>query len=131
MASVTTPLLGRAFPTPRFLWRTGAVLAAAGIVAGAFGTHGLRSRVTPDKLQAWTTASQYAIFNGIALLAVSMHPRFGYHKFAGPAIALGSVLFSGSIIGLVFDKEGRYKFLGPITPLGGSIMIAGYIALAI
>ncbi|EIW64442.1 DUF423-domain-containing protein [Trametes versicolor FP-101664 SS1] len=115
------------------LWRTGAVLAAAGIVAGAFGSHGLQKRagVTPEKLHAWQTASNYAIYNGLALLLVSLHPRFAVHRFAGPAIAVGSIVFSGSIMTLVLAQSDRLRWLGPTTPLGGSIMIAGYIALAL
>ncbi|EJF66986.1 hypothetical protein DICSQDRAFT_151365 [Dichomitus squalens LYAD-421 SS1] len=130
----STPLLPRAtgaFPGPALLWRTGALLAAAGIVAGAFGSHGLRKRpgITPDKVHAWETASHYAVFNGLALLLVSLHPRFAVHRFAGPAIAVGASVFSGSILALVLARD-RFRWLGPITPIGGSILIAGYIALA-
>ncbi|KAI0830632.1 DUF423-domain-containing protein [Trametes gibbosa] len=115
-----------------FLWRAGALLAAAGIITGAFGSHGLKKRagITPDNLHAWQTASNYAIYNGLALLLVSMHPRFATHRFAGPAIAVGSMVFSGSIMALVLARD-RLRWLGPITPIGGSIMIAGYIALAL
>lgn len=45
------------------------------------------------------------IFNGIALLVISQHPRFGVHKFAGPAVGIGAVLFSGSIFLLTFTRE--------------------------
>ncbi|KAG8866952.1 hypothetical protein FRB97_003628, partial [Tulasnella sp. 331] len=56
-------------------------------------------------------------------MVISMHPRFAVHRFAGPAIAGGAAIFSGSIFTLVLKPE--WKFLGPITPLGGSAMIAG------
>ncbi|KAI0639724.1 DUF423-domain-containing protein [Trametes polyzona] len=132
-----TPLLNRAlglnsFPGSSLLWKTGALLAAAGIIAGAFGSHGLQKRpgITPEKLHAWQTASNYAIYNGLGLLAVSLHPRFALHRFAGPAIAVGSMIFSGSIMALILARD-RLKWMGPITPIGGSIMIAGYIALAL
>lgn len=75
-------------------------------------------------------------------MLVSLHPRFAVHRFAGPAIALGSVVFSGSIFALVVNRDKyaspvansrhpvtndklRFKWLGPITPLGGTIMMAG------
>ncbi|KAI0652190.1 hypothetical protein C8Q79DRAFT_936529 [Trametes meyenii] len=133
--TASTPLIPRAlsvFPGPSLLWRTGALLAAAGIIAGAFGSHGLRKRedITPEKLHAWQTASSYAIYNGLGLLLVSLHPRFAVHRFAGPAIAVGSILFSGSIVTLILAKD-RFRWLGPVTPIGGSILIAGYIALAL
>ncbi|KAG2159967.1 uncharacterized protein EDB93DRAFT_1112741 [Suillus bovinus] len=128
----STPLLPRnsTFVTPSLLWKSGAILAATGMIAGAFGSHGLKRKpgITPEGLNAWQTASHYAIFNGLALFMISMHPRFSTHKFAGPAIAGGGFVFSGSIIALVLWK---LKFLGPITPLGGMVMIAGYITLAL
>jgi uncharacterized membrane protein YgdD (TMEM256/DUF423 family) len=98
------------------------------MIAGAFGSHALKRRpgITPESLSAWGTASHYAIFNGLTLFVLSMHPRFSTHKFAGPAIAGGGFVFSGSIIALVLWK---LKFFGPITPMGGMAMIAGYISL--
>ncbi|CDZ97737.1 Predicted small membrane protein [Phaffia rhodozyma] len=118
-------------PTPQLLWRSGAAIAGTGIMCGAFGAHGLKARVgiTPDLIKSWETASHYAFLNGIALMAVSLHPRFGYHAWAGRLIAGGTLLFSGSIFGLVLDREKKFRFLGPITPLGGVAMIAGYAAL--
>lgn len=77
--------------------------------------------------------------NGLGLLAVSQHPRFSSHRFSGYAILGGSAVFSGSIMALVLFKKyachqggadplislHRLSFLGPITPLGGMVMIAG------
>jgi len=118
------------FPNPSLLWRFGSVLVTAGIIGGAFGAHAIKQRVTPAQAEAWNTASHYSIYGGLGLLLISLHPRFPYHRFAGPAIALGTLIFSGSIMGLVLDKEKKYRFLGPITPIGGSLMMAGFLALA-
>ncbi|RDB29516.1 hypothetical protein Hypma_015424 [Hypsizygus marmoreus] len=131
----STPLLPRnlgGFPGPNVLWRTGAIFVSIGIMAGAFGAHGLKRRpgITPENLHAFQTASTYAVYNGLGLLLVSLHPRFSAHGFAGPAIAAGGVLFSGSIVALVLGGD-RFKFLGPVTPLGGLITIAGYLSLAL
>ncbi|KAJ7631106.1 hypothetical protein FB45DRAFT_557108 [Roridomyces roridus] len=116
-------------PTPELLWRTGSALAAGGIISGAFGAHGLKARgVAPDSIASFQTASHYMVFNGLALLLVSMHPRFSVHRFAGPAIFAGTTLFSGSIFALVLNRD-RFRFLGPVTPLGGLTMIAGYISM--
>ncbi|KZT05897.1 DUF423-domain-containing protein [Laetiporus sulphureus 93-53] len=135
MPTASTPLLPSlpsSFPNSRLLWKTGAILAGVGMLFGAFGAHGLKKRqgITPENINAWATASHYAIFNGLGLLLVSLHPRFATHKFAGPAIAAGGVVFSGSIIALVLAGD-KLRWMGPITPLGGSLMIAGYIALAL
>ncbi|EKM61209.1 uncharacterized protein PHACADRAFT_247669 [Phanerochaete carnosa HHB-10118-sp] len=128
----STPLLGRAsLVRPQMFWRAGAILVTLGMVAGAFGSHGLRKKsgITPDQIQAWGTASNYTVFNGLGLMLVSMHPRFATHRFAGPAIAIGSVVFSGTIFALVLARD-RFKWLGPVTPLGGSFMMAGFLSLA-
>ncbi|KAJ7038086.1 hypothetical protein C8F04DRAFT_367641 [Mycena alexandri] len=115
-------------PTPNLLWKLGSGFAAAGIMAGAFGAHGLKSRGIAT--ESFQTASHYTVFNGLALLLLSLHPRFSVHKFAGPAIAGGTLLFSGSIFALVLDRD-RFKFLGPVTPMGGLLMIAGYVSMAL
>ncbi|KAF8807503.1 hypothetical protein BYT27DRAFT_7223319 [Phlegmacium glaucopus] len=96
------------------------------MITGAFGAHGLRQRsgITPDRIHAWETASNYAIYNGLGMLLLSLHPRLSTHKFAGPAIAVGGLVFSVSIWCLVIGQE-RLNMLGPVTPLGGMVMIAG------
>lgn len=79
------------------------------------------------------------IANGLGLMLVAMHPTFSAHRFAGPAILGGGAVFSSSVIALVLFKKyvclrfvyellifGKsLKFLGPITPLGAIVMIAG------
>jgi uncharacterized membrane protein YgdD (TMEM256/DUF423 family) len=45
------------------------------------------------------------VFNGLALLLISLHPRFSSHKFAGPAIGTGGLIFSGSIMALVLNRD--------------------------
>ncbi|KAF9229397.1 hypothetical protein BS17DRAFT_771402 [Gyrodon lividus] len=129
----SSPLLPRALSSGLTspLWRSGAILVAAGMLTGAFGAHALKRRpgITADNLHAWGTASNYAIANGLGLMLVAMHPRFSAHHFAGPAILTGGAVFSGSIMALVLFKN--LKFLGPITPLGGIVMIAGYVGLVL
>ncbi|KAF8271449.1 hypothetical protein EI94DRAFT_1568533 [Lactarius quietus] len=111
---------------PLLLWRTGALFVATGMIAGAFGTHMLKSKagITPGQASAFSTASHYAIYNGLGLCIVSLHPRFSTHRFAGPAIALGGFVFSSSIMLLVFNSN-KARFFGPVTPLGGIIAILG------
>ncbi|KAG8710376.1 hypothetical protein FRC08_017250 [Ceratobasidium sp. 394] len=120
------------YVNPSTLWRSGAIATAVGVSFGAFGAHGLRKRpgITPDRIQAWQSASHYTIFNGLALMLISTHPRFSTHPFAGPAIGLGTCVFAGTIYLLVFNRE-KFKFLGPFTPMGGLSMIAGYLTLAL
>lgn len=114
------------------LFRTGAAFTATGMSLGAFGAHALKSRY-PDMAewtrQSWMTGSSYLIYNGIALMAISAHPGlpFGSKKFkwATGGIIGGALVFTGSIVGLVLNREQLGKILGPMTPMGGVAMIAG------
>ncbi|KAJ7103422.1 hypothetical protein B0H15DRAFT_812179 [Mycena belliarum] len=119
-------------PNPNLLWKAGSCFAAIGILAGAFGAHGLKARpgITSVQIASFQTASHYTMLNGLGLLLLSLHPRFSVHRFAGPAIAAGTLLFSGSIYALVLNRD-RFKFLGPVTPMGGMLMIAGYVSMAL
>lgn len=104
------------------------VLGFLAVGAGAFGAHGLRDSVTPERLSAWQTAAHYALVHSGVLLALAL-----YASATGRAIGLpsalfsaGIVLFSGSIFGLVLFE---LRFLGPVTPLGGMCLLAGWASL--
>ena len=62
------------------------------------------------------------MLHGLALLAISGHPRLSTKRFGAGALALGSALFSGSLYALVLlksrGKQGG-QIIGPITPIGG------------
>ncbi|WVF68956.1 hypothetical protein IAT40_003730 [Kwoniella sp. CBS 6097] len=119
---------------PSFVFRSGALLTATGISFGAFGSHGLRNIKPPlpeTKISSFNTAASYLIYNGIALLAISFHPALQSlstatrrYRFGAGLIMGGALVFSGSIFGLVLARD-RFRWLGPVTPLGGMGMIAG------
>lgn len=67
----------------------------------------------------------YHIIHAVALLAVSLHmPR---RKAIGTTWTLGIVLFSGSLYLLALHPD--WKWLGPVTPVGGLFLLAGWIGL--
>ncbi|KAK4233350.1 hypothetical protein C8A03DRAFT_19564 [Achaetomium macrosporum] len=106
------------------LWKIGAVYGATSVALGAFGAHGLKKHITePQKLANWSTAAQYQLIHSVALLVASNNP------VAGTLFTAGMTMFSGSLYVLTLDTE-RFRFLGPITPLGGLCLIAGWLALA-
>lgn len=117
-------------PPAALVWRTGVAITATGITAGAFGAHTLKSRLGGEKSTNWTLASSYATFNGVALLAISHHPRFG-RGYAPLAIAAGTLMFSGSIYALLLIQDSKLtsKIAGPMTPVGGLFLIGGYLAM--
>ena len=99
---------------------------------GAFGSHGLRARNIPQRsIDSWSTGASYLIYNGIALLAISYHPGLSMistvkrYRWAAGMILGGALTFSGTIFGLVLARDKVGKVLGPMTPVGGMIMIAG------
>lgn len=107
------------------------VLGALGVALGAFGAHGLRARVTPERLAVWQTATEYHLVHALALLGVAIWLRLapatpGLSVAAG-CFALGILVFSGSLYALVLSD---LRWLGVITPLGGLLLIAGWLALA-
>jgi uncharacterized membrane protein YgdD (TMEM256/DUF423 family) len=105
-----------------------AVLGASAVIAGAFGAHGLESRLSPDQLHAWNTASHYQLMHSITLLALALFQSATGRSIALPAVlfSLGMLLFSGSIYGLLLTSQ---RWLGPVTPVGGLLLIVGWASL--
>jgi uncharacterized membrane protein YgdD (TMEM256/DUF423 family) len=105
-----------------------AVSGALAVMAGAFGAHGLRARATAEQLSAWTTASQYHLLHSVVLLALALFAASTAKSVTLPAALLsaGVVLFSGSIYLLVLSEM---RWLGPVTPIGGLLLIAGWLAM--
>jgi uncharacterized membrane protein YgdD (TMEM256/DUF423 family) len=111
----------------RTLILVAALLGAAGVALGAFGAHGLRSRLDAQQLAVWETAVKYHLIHAVALLTLGLSPHAPQLRGAGWCFAAGIVLFSGSLYGL---SLGGPRLLGPVTPLGGLALIAGWVWLA-
>lgn len=112
---------------------TGAVLIVIAIVLGAFGAHALKDVLLPNELVSFETGVRYQMYHGLALLVIGLNVNaFGFSlKWVFNLILIGVILFSGSIYGLSLDEllGMKFSFLGPITPLGGMLMIIGWIIL--
>lgn len=109
----------------------GAVLGALGVAAGAFGAHALRARLEARQLEIWETAARYQLWHALALVLVALLVARGAStagRVAGGAFAAGTVIFSGSLYLLVLT--GR-TWLGAVTPIGGVLLIVGWVALAV
>ena len=103
---------------------------AFAVVLGAFGAHGLKNFATPEQLLWWHTATQYFFYHALGLLVLAVlklsTPAFPIQQ---PFLLLqsGIILFCGSLYMMTL---GLPKFLGAITPVGGALMIFGWLALA-
>ena len=110
----------------------GSLNALIGVALGAFGAHGLKTKVDPDMLTVWNTAVQYHLIHALGLLLIGilyhLMPDATLIKTADWAILLGIVLFSGSLYVLVLTGN---KPLGIITPFGGVAFLIGWLLLAI
>jgi len=107
----------------------GALVAGLAVAAGAFGAHGLRSLVTPERLATWTTGAHYALAHGLATVLAGLLVALGVCRatLAGWLFVAGTALFSGSLAALVLLD---LPALGAITPLGGVAFLAGWAVLA-
>jgi uncharacterized membrane protein YgdD (TMEM256/DUF423 family) len=114
----------------RKLLLLGALLAFLGVLAGAFGTHGLRGSVEPRLLEAYETGARYHLFHAIGLLALAGAAAWLPARALGWVAGLhtaGVVLFSGSLYALALTGQ---TWLGAVTPLGGAAFLAGWLVLA-
>lgn len=108
-----------------------AFFGATAVMTGAFGAHGLKALVTPERLDVWSTAAHYQLTHAILLAVVAiLLNRCGQSKallWSAIFLTVGITIFSGSLYLLVLTDTG---WLGAITPLGGTALIAAWFMLA-
>jgi uncharacterized membrane protein YgdD (TMEM256/DUF423 family) len=101
------------------------------VALGAFGAHGLKSRLSSEMLAVWDTAVQYHFWHALGVLAIALAaaqlPGVGV-RTAGWLLAAGTALFSGTLYALAL---GAPRALGAITPFGGALLIAGWLTFAV
>ena len=102
------------------------------VVFGAFGAHALKKILNTDQLKSFETGVKYQMYHALVLLFSGTYFSTP-NQLMGCSFIIGTILFSFSIYGLVLsDAKGKkMKFLGPITPLGGLLLVIGWIMLLI
>lgn len=110
----------------------GGLFGGLGVILGAFGAHTLKARLTPELLATFETGVRYQIYHALALLAVALlygsRSAKGLMIVSGWLFVVGTLLFSGSLYVLVL---GGVRWLGAITPVGGTAFIIGWFCLAV
>lgn len=107
----------------------GSVLAALAVAIGAFGAHGLKSKVSSEDLVIFETGVRYQMYHSLGLILIGI---LGFHYPSNiihlPAILflIGIIIFSGTLY--LIPLTGL-RWFGAITPIGGTALIAGWIAL--
>jgi uncharacterized membrane protein YgdD (TMEM256/DUF423 family) len=118
-------------------FRLGAWICGVAVALGAYGAHGLegwlgdRGALSPaeigDALEWWATGNRYQMWHGLALLGLGAAGAIG----RGPALGflVGTLLFSGSLYALALGAPGAW--MGPVTPIGGVVLIVSWLLVAL
>ncbi|MBW4471087.1 MAG: DUF423 domain-containing protein [Stenomitos rutilans HA7619-LM2] len=110
-----------------------AVLAGLAVAAGAFASHALKERLTERALDIFETAARYQMYHALALFLVAVLLSRAESapttlSVAGYAFIAGTAIFSGSLYALSLTG---IKWLGAITPLGGTAFLVGWGCIAL
>lgn len=106
-----------------------AIFGLTAVVLGALGAHALKGEIEAGSLASFETAVRYQAWHALALLGLAaLRSQRQIPRAISWLWGSGVILFSGSIYGLSLDNlaDAQWSFLGPITPLGGLLMIIGW-----
>ncbi|MFT4204690.1 MAG: DUF423 domain-containing protein [Chitinophagaceae bacterium] len=119
------------------LMRGAAFLGAITVALGAYSAHGLKAKVPLPMVEIFQTGVQYQFYHVFALLFASyMYGKYNNNKIYAAIVlfSVGILLFSGSLYALTFVSAYKitgFGWLGPVTPVGGLALIAGWIMLGL
>lgn len=116
------------------------ILAVTGMLAvaiGAFGAHGLKPKLSETLLNTFQTGVSYHFYHLLAMsfaYLLYIHTEHTWVRRGFWCFLAGIILFSGSLY-LLSTREliglTSYKWLGPLTPIGGVCFIFGWISILI
>ena len=109
----------------------GSIAGGLGVAGGAFGAHALKSRLSTDMLANFETGTRYLLVHAVALLVVGVLAQRSDARslrVAGGAFSFGMLVFTGTLWVLALSGM---RWLGAITPIGGTALIVGWVALAV
>ena len=108
-----------------------ALFGGTGVALGAFAAHALKARLSEELLVVFEVGVRYQMYHALALFAVawaaSRWPGI-WTSISGWSMIVGIVLFSGSLYLMALTGA---RWLGAITPVGGLLLLLGWLALAI
>ncbi|TXD84613.1 DUF423 domain-containing protein [Subsaximicrobium wynnwilliamsii] len=118
--------------TQQIIIATAAFFGMLSVIFGAFGAHALKNILSNEQLHSFEVGVKYQMYHAIVLLVLGFN-----HNGISAAIywcfTIGILLFSFSIYGLVLSsaKGKKLRFLGPITPIGGMLLVIGWLLVLI
>jgi len=108
----------------------GALFGLLAVIFGAFGAHALKKSLTADQLKSYETGVKYQMYHAIVLIVLGFNLGFttSLETYIAYCFISGTFLFSFSIYGLCLSasKGKKLKFLGPVTPIGGLLLVMGW-----
>jgi uncharacterized membrane protein YgdD (TMEM256/DUF423 family) len=116
---------------------TASILGAIAVLLGAFGAHGLKNIASESLLNTYETAVKYQFYHVFALALTGMLYAYfpsTYLVLAGKLFISGMIVFSGSLYLLTLlslNSPTQFKWIGAITPIGGLLLVAAWLLLAI
>ena len=115
--------------------RMGAIFALTAVVLGAFGAHALKSVLESAQLETFEIGVRYQFYHALGLILLGLlQPHLPAKRLTniGWLFVAGIFFFSGSLYLLATQAAigVNLSWLGPITPIGGSLLIAGWALLA-
>lgn len=119
-----------------WILRIASLFMLSAVILGAMGAHALESELSADQLDSFQTGVRYQLIHGLALLSLPLLDKVFNMKWInliGILMSLGIVFFSFSIYLLstrsILGLEESVSFLGPITPIGGILLIFSWAIL--
>ena len=119
----------------RTFLKIGAAMGGISVLLGAFGAHQLKEYLNPEVMATFQTGVTYQFYHSIAiLLAGVLHKRYpnDWIVWAGRLFITGTILFSGSLYLLTLLKSIKdvgLQGFGLLTPLGGLLLVGGWLGL--
>ncbi len=114
---------------------TGAILGILSVIIGAFAAHGLNPLITSEAIQSFETGVRYQMYHALLLLFIGSSNLISTKskKLSFYLICIGVLFFSGSIYALATNALTSFDFkaIGFVTPIGGMLLISGWVILLI
>ncbi|GGC64804.1 membrane protein [Siccirubricoccus deserti] len=108
----------------------GALLGLTAVGLAAWAAHGAPARLDPARLAMLRSGIEMQGWHALALLATGLwaERRGGLlPQLAGLAFALGALLFCGGVYSAAIGGVS----LGPVAPIGGTTLMAGWALLGV
>lgn len=108
----------------------GVLFALISVIIGALNSHALKKILPGTAIESIEVSLRYMMYHGLSLIIISILP-LKEKKYVINFFIIGTLLFSFSILVLSIQSivNINFSWLGPVTPIGGSLLIIGWILL--